>query len=386
MSAAAEEAARTRPGDDGPGLRQGSLGLIETIGQSVANIAPTGTPAIAIGVLVGIAGIGTWMAYLIATVGMIFVAVNIGALARRHPLAGSYFVYIGRTLGPLAGMIAGWSIVAAYLAAGIACVFGGEVALANVMRAVGLGTFTPPAWLFVLVFMALVWALAYRDIRLSSRVGVAIEGLSLSIIVLITAIVVARHGTAIDPIQLDLAHLGWGGVMSGLTLAVFAFVGFESAATLAQETRDPTRAVPRAIMLSAVVAGVFFVAIAYAMVLGVADETKILAESSSPFAEITGRAGLPWASAVVYFAALITVFASALACINAASRLTFSMGRFEFIHRSMGAVHHRHQTPHVAISAAVLLIALVCLAMSGVEPLDGFGLSATFSTFGFLVI
>jgi amino acid transporter len=99
----------------GSPLRGDSLSFAETIGQSIANIAPTLTPAINISVVVGLAGIGAWLSYLIATVGLIFVAANIGVLARRHPLAGSYFVYIGRALGPLSGMLAGWSMIAAYL-------------------------------------------------------------------------------------------------------------------------------------------------------------------------------------------------------------------------------------------------------------------------------
>ena len=372
--------------DSAPGLRRGSLSLVETIGQSVANIAPTATPALTVGVIVGIAGIASWLAFLIATIGMMFVAGNIATLARRHPLAGSYFVYIGRTLGPLAGMVAGWSMVAAYLAAGIASVVGGQIFLRYVLDAIGLDALSPPGWLFDLAFVALVWALAYRDIRLSSRVGVVIECLSLSVITLITAIVLVRHGTAIDRPQLDLPHLDGGGVMSALTLAVFSFVGFESAATLAKEARNPTRAVPRAIMLSAGLAGLFFVVITYAMVLGVGDEARVLAESSAPFAEITSRAGLPAAATIVYSAALISVFAAALACVNAVSRLMFSMGRYEFIHRSMGNVHDRHQTPHLAISAAAALIASVCIGLSGLSALDEFGLTATFSTFGFLVI
>lgn len=384
VSASAEPARREET--PASGLRRGSLGLIETIGQSVANIAPTGTPAITIAVIAGLAGVGTWMSFLIATIGMIFVAGNIAVLARRHPMAGSYFVYIGRTLGPLAGMIAGWSMVAAYLAGGVASVIGGRIVLGDALAAIGLGQLSPPAWVFDCACLAVVWALAYRDIRLSSRVGVALECGSLGVIVSITAIVVFRHGTAIDRVQLDLVDLDWGAVTAGLTLAVFSFVGFESAATLAKETRDPTRAVPRAILFSAGFAGLFFVLIAYAMVLGVGGDASILGRSAAPFAEITSRAGLAGAAALVYFAALVTMFACALACLNAASRLTFSMGRYEFLHRSMGAVHDHHQTPHVAITAGTLLMAIACLAMGGFEPLDGFGLSAVFSTFGFVVV
>jgi amino acid transporter len=206
------------------------------------------------------------------------------------------------------------------------------------------------------------------------------------IILLVTAIVLVRHGGAIDGRQLDVRQMDRGGVMSALTLAAFSFVGFESAATLAKEARNPTRAIPRAIMLSAGLAGLFFTLITYAMVLGVADDAPVLAASSAPFAEITARADLPGAAMVVYLAASVSVFACALACVNAVSRLMFSMGRYAFIPRSMGTTHVRHQTPHLAISCAACVIFGVCMAVSGLPPLDGFGLTATFSTFGFLVV
>jgi amino acid transporter len=70
-------------------------------------------------VVAATAGTGTWLAYLIATIGILFVAGNIGVLARSHPMAGSYFVDISRTLGPLVGMTAGWSMIAAYAATAI---------------------------------------------------------------------------------------------------------------------------------------------------------------------------------------------------------------------------------------------------------------------------
>jgi amino acid transporter len=386
MNADAPAAAGIGTAGSRPRLRHGSLSLLETIGQSVANIAPTCTPALTVAVVAGLAGTGSWLAFLIATIGMMFVAGNMAVLARRHPLAGSYFVYIGRTLGPLAGMLAGWSMLAAYLAAAIASAVGGEIFLGYVMDAMGLGAVKPPAWLFDLVFVGLVWALAYRDIRISSRVGMVIECLSVGIILLVTMIVLIRHGTAVDRAQLDFTHLNWGGVTSALTLAAFSFVGFESAATLAKEARNPTRAIPRAIMLSAALAGLFFTVITYAMVLGVGDDAPVLANSPAPFAEITSRAGVGRAALVVYVAATVSVFACALACVNAVSRLMFSMGRYAFIHRSMGATHARHQTPHLAISCACVIIFGVCVGVSDLAPLDGFGLTATFSTFGFLIV
>jgi amino acid transporter len=367
-------------------LRGDSLSFAETMGQSIANIAPTLTPAINISVVVGLAGIGAWLSYLIATVGLIFVATNIGVLARRHPLAGSYFVYIGRALGPLPGMLAGWSMIAAYLFTAIAASISAHIFLSDLLHALGLGVLTPPYALFEIVFTFLIWACSYRDVRLSSRMGLALEALSLTIIVLIAAVVVANRGSVVDSTQLELRHLPMGGVMSALIFAVFSFVGFESSATLAREARNPLRTIPRAVILSATISGLFFVLISYCMILAVGDQARVIGDSASPFAEVTRQAGLTWAAAVVYFSAIISGFACGLASINALARMLFSMGRYEFVHRSMGMVHEQYQTPHFAVTASCLFTVIVVLMCSRLKPLNAFGYTATFGTFGFLVV
>ena len=369
-----------------PQLRSGSLTLVEALGQSVANIAPTLTPAINISVVAGLAGIGSWISYLIATVAMIFVAASIGTLARRHPQAGSYFVYIGRTFGPFAGLMAGWSMIAAYLITAVAVVVSFTIFVSNVLSAFGLSSLTPPNWAVATALTVAVWIAAYRDVRLSARVGLVLEAISVSIILLITAVVLVNHGTAIDHVQFDASKLKTGGVMSALAFAVFSFVGFESSATLAKETRNASRNIPLAVTLSAVIVGVFFVGMAYFMILAMGDDAGAIGNSSSPLTELTTRAGLAWAAGVVYFSALISGFACALASINAGSRILFSMGRYGFVTRSMGNVHREHRTPHLAIMISCLLTLVISVSMLPLGALDVFGYTGTFATFGFLVV
>jgi amino acid transporter len=374
--------------DDGrrTALRSDSLSFAETIGQSIANVGPTLTPAINISVVVALAGVGAWLSYLIATIGLFFVSANIGVLARRHPFAGSYFVYIGRAFGPLAGMLAGWSMTAAYLFTAIAVSISAHIFLSDILKTLGLQHFTPPYTLFEIVFVVLIWACAYRDISLSARVGLALEALSLTMIVLVMGIIVAKHGGLSDPVQLQVHNMPARGVMSALSFAVFSFVGFESSATLAQEARDPLRVIPRAITLSSVATGLFFVTIAYCMVLGVGDQVQVLGDSTSPFAELTVRAGLGAVDVVVYLSAIVSGFACGLASINALARMLFSMGRYEFVHRSMGVVHQHYQTPHVAVTASCLFTIIVVLMCSYTTRLNAFSSTATFGTFGFILV
>ncbi len=369
-----------------PQLKRGVLNRFEMMGQSIANIAPTLTPALNISVVAGLAGVGSWIAYLIATIGLIFVGGCISILARRHPEAGSYFVYIGRNFGPVCGALAGWAMVLAYIATAAAVVVGVPLFLGNLLSVFHIALSTPEMVVITILFLGAVVFAAYRDIQLSSRAALVLESISIGIIIVITAIVIGKHGTVVDPVQLDIGRIKFGAVMSALVFAVFSFVGFESAATLAKESADPQKNVPFAVIGSAAVAGVFFIILSYCMIMGMDDDAGAIGGSASPFAAMTDKAGLPWAAAIVYFAALVSAFACALACLNASSRILYSMGRYQFLHGSMGLVHKRHKTPHVAVLVCGAITLALILALLPQGFLGAFGLTGTIATYGFVIV
>lgn len=367
-------------------LRTGAVNLLEMVGQSLAVVAPTLTPALNISVVAGLAGIGTWLSFLIGTIGVVIVAASVGTLAARHPQAGSYFVYIGRTFGPFSGALAGWAMISAYLLTATATSMSFPLFLDNIVGAFGVKM--PHAWLCLclLAFIAAVVHAAYRDIKLSSRAGLVLETVSVGIIVVITVLIVHIKGTAIDPPQLNLSAFKFGAVFSALPFVIFCFVGFESAATLAKESADPRRNIPIAVIGCAAFAGVFFTLMAYFMIFGIGNDSAALGHSSAPFGDVALKAGLGWTSVIVYFAAMISVFACCLACVNAASRLMFSMGKYQFLHRSLGFVHDTHQTPHRAVLVCGGLVAAICACMLPLGFLDAFGYAGTLASFGFVVV
>jgi amino acid transporter len=367
-------------------LRSGALGLVEIVGQSLAAIAPTLTPALNISVVAGLAGAGCWLAYFMGTIGVIIVAASVGILAARHPEAGAYFVYIGRTFGPFAGALAGWAMISAYLFTGVAVTMSFPIFLGNILDGFGLQLGVLPMSVAMLLFIAAVTYAAYRDVKLSSRVGLMLEALSIAIIVLITVLFVRVKGTVVDEVQLHIATFKYGGVFSALPFVIFSFVGFESSATLAKESAEPKKNIPRAVIGCAAFAGMFFTLIAYFMVFGMGDDTAALGASAAPFGDVAAKAGLGWTSVIVYFAAMISVFACCLAGVTAAARLLYSMGKYEFLHRSMGMVHEVHRTPHRAILCCGGLLVVICLALVPLGFLNAFGYAGTFASFGFVVV
>lgn len=114
------------------GLKEETLSKTETLAQSIGNIAPTATPALVIPLVFGLTGNATWLAYLVATIGILFVARNVNYFARETASPGSLYAYITAGLGSWAGLLAGWALLAAYAGTG-AAVTGGFANYVNVL-------------------------------------------------------------------------------------------------------------------------------------------------------------------------------------------------------------------------------------------------------------
>jgi amino acid transporter len=170
-----------------------------------------------------------------------------------------------------------------------------------------------------------------------------------------------------------------------MVLGIFSFVGYESAASLGKESRDPLRVIPRAMLTNLILSGVFFMFVAYAMVVAYHGDTSKLGNDSAVLNTLLTSVGASPLGPVFYLIASFSAFACVLASVNSASRLLFSMGRYQFVHRSMGMVHNTHQTPHYAVAVASALTLVVCLIMLNTGPLNTFGYTSTFATFGFIV-
>ena len=110
--------------------------------------------------------------------------------------------------------------------------------------------------------------IAWRDVKISARMMLWIEAASLLVILIVVVLVLVRHGLHRDWDQLHLRGMTGSGLRLGLVLALFSFVGFESATTLGAEARNPLKTIPRAVIQSAIIGGAFFTLCAYTEVLG----------------------------------------------------------------------------------------------------------------------
>src|SRR5580692_10140138 len=226
---------QTLPEAGSYGLRREILSPMETLAQSVSTIAPTTTPVATIPLVCALAGNGTWLAYVLATAAILLVAVCISKFARYSASPGSLYTYASMILPPSLSATAAWSLLLAYIATG-SSVIGGFYHFANLLLRDATGHGTSAVFLALLVTAISIW-IAWRDVKISARLMLWIEAVSVSFILIVVMLVLLRHGWHLDRDEFQLRGMTGSGLRLGLVLALFSFVGFESATTLAQPSQ-----------------------------------------------------------------------------------------------------------------------------------------------------
>jgi amino acid transporter len=367
------------------GLRREILSPMETLAQSVSTMAPTTTPAATIPLVCALAGNGTWLAYVLATAAVLLVALCIGRYARYSASPGSLYTYASMTLPPWLGASVAWSLLLAYVATG-SSVIGGFYHYANLLLRDATGHVYSAVLLALVVTGVSIW-IAYRDVKISARLMLWIEALSVTVILVMVVLLLVRHGWHWDWDELHLRGMTGSGLRLGLVLALFSFVGFESATTLGSEARNPLQAIPRAVIQSAILAGAFFTVCAYAEVLGFHTAGQDLGASPAPMHVLAQVAGSPVLGLLIDIGALVSLFAGTLACITAAARVLLLMAHNGLAHSSLSATHALNQTPSraVVITGVAAVLPVTVLAARGASGLDVYGWLGSLATYGFIV-
>ena len=367
------------------GLRRGILSPLETLAQSVSTIAPTTTPAATIPLVCALAGNGTWLAYVLATAAVLLVAICIARYARISASPGSLYIYASMTLPPWLGATVAWSLLLAYVATG-SSVIGGFYHYANLLLRDATGHAYSAVLLSLLVTGVSIW-IAYRDVKISARLMLWIEALSVTVILVMVVLLLVRHGRHWDWDELRLRGMTGSGLRLGLVLALFSFVGFESATTLGSEAHNPLQTIPRAVIQSAILAGAFFTLCAYAEVLGFHTAGQDLGTSQAPMHVLAQVAGSPVLGLLIDIGALVSLFACTLACITAAARVLLLMAHNGLAHGSLRAIHALNQTPSraVVITGIAAVLPVTVLAARGASGLDVYGWLGSLATYGFIV-
>src|ERR1700677_4212555 len=187
-------------------LKPHCLNLAELAAQNIALISPTMTAALIVPLMFSTIGPMSWLPYAVGTVMLLFVAFNLNQFARRTSATGSMYSYTSLGLGPSWGCMSGWCLLWAYLFIGIAGTTGFTIFTGKLLAAMGINC--PPIILYA-VCIAACFTLSYMDIRISTIVSLGLEFASVTLILVLCAVVLFHKHFAIDTTQFSLSGFSW---------------------------------------------------------------------------------------------------------------------------------------------------------------------------------
>ena len=357
-----------QPGTNTPHrLERGVLNVPNGIALAAAAMAPVLAVVLNAPAAGPVAGAALPLSFLLAFIACLFVGNTVVQFSRRLPSAGSFYTFNSHGLGPAAGFFTGWLFWIGYalLAPGLFSAFGAFV------HDYVLATFDSdlPWWIFSLAAMVIVFGLSARSIKASVNLDLTLLALEVVIflILAVAAIVYAgashNTGTYFLP---SSAPTGFSGVGLGVVFGILSFIGFDAAATLGEETRDPKRNVPLAVAGALGAVGIFYVVVMYALTAGYglndAGNRDAFLSDANPFVTL-GKNVTPWLLQPIELAAIAGIFSCFLAIHNTTVRVMFSMGRDHVLPRSLGQVHAKWFSPFRAIVAQTVFTVVVGLAV-----------------------
>ena len=338
------------------------LNLLDAVGIGVGAIVGAGIFVVT-GVAAGIAGPGLLAGLVLAGVAAICNALSSAELAAAYPASGGTYEYGYRVLTPAWGFTAGWMFLAGKTAAA------GTVAL-------GLGgymeTLVPgvPARFVAVAGAVGFTALNWFGVRRTSRLNLLVVALSVG--ALVTFVLAGLPHLSAGHLR-PFAPYGWRGVLEGAALLFFAYTGYARIATLGEEVRDPTRVIPRAIILT--IAGTLVLYAAVALVAVGSVGAPVLAASAAPLEAAARSFDAAWAVPVVAVGGIAAMLGVMLSQLLGLSRMAFAMGRRGDLPTMLAHLHPRHEVP----DRAIIVVGAIVTVVAATGTLRGVASAAAFT-------
>jgi amino acid transporter len=321
-------------------------------------------------------------AYLITTVAMLFTAISYGKMAREFPVAGSAYTYARKAIGSHIGFMVGWAILLDYFFLPMVVWLIGTAYLVNQFPGV-------PGWVFLIAFIVLTTALNVLGIKLATRVNIVL--ISFQILVLLFFMlfslghVIGAEGTggifSMAPFWNATSTIT--AISAGAALTAYSFIGFDAVSTFAEEAVEPRKTIPRAIILTALIAGGIFVVVSY--VTQLVHPGGVFENPDSAALDIAKTIAGDLFGAIFLATVIVAQFTAGIPIQAAGARLMFAMGRDGVLPgRLFAYVSPKYHTPvfNLLLTGAVGLIALG-LTVSSSTSFINFG---AFTAFAFVNI
>ncbi|TQM46202.1 APC family permease [Pseudonocardia cypriaca] len=322
-------------------------------------------------------------AYVVTLVAMLFTAYSYGLMVRAHPFAGSAYTYTQRAFGPHLGFMTGWALLLDYLFLPMI----NYLVMGIYLEAAFPGV---PVAVWIIGAILLVTGLNVLGIRLVARMNFVLVAVQV-VFIAVFLVAAGRTLAGSDLPSLTEPFLPSGGeasaVLGGAAILCLSFLGFDAVSTLAEETHDPRRRIPRAIMLVTVIGGALFILVSYVGHL-VFPRYSEFTDVDSAALDVVGAAGGAVLTAFFTAAYIAGCFGSAMASQASVSRILYAMGRDGALPAQIfGRLHQRFHTPAPATAVVGLLscIALV-ISLELASSMISFGALVAFSLVNLSVV
>ena len=366
------------------GLRRNAIGLREVLFQSITGMAPGAAIAASIPAGAGYAGGSLPLAVIFALIACLLSASSIGLLAREMPAAGSLATYAARGVHPAAGFLTAWGYVLVSVLIPPLVLLQLGFTVASTINGDFAGYPASLWWPWSIAGAVIVLAAGYYGIRTSARLGTVLGIFEIAVFGVLAVFFIVHAGghntlSVFGTGHTPSGHAGISGVIAGSVYTVLAFGGFEGAAPLAEESKDPKRTVQKAVIFSTLGIGILYVFTTYAADVAFGPGSFATFTSSGP-GSWEGMArnlyGLFWF--FVFLAIVNSTIANANAGVNIATRMSFAMGRIHTFPAALARVHPRHRSPVLAVVASFILTCAVTLGLGlAYNPVNAFAMTGT---------
>jgi amino acid transporter len=367
-------------------LQAGAIGFWGNMVQAVTHIAPGLNVLLGLTFIVSFAGVTAPIAYLCGGIICLGVAIVLTQLAKQFTGAGGYFLYISRTIGPRWGWITTW-LYFLYdpVAIGVVCAFTGSLVHDTLKAQYGWNV----SWYIIFAILVVcVMAFTLFGIALSVKVMLALALIEVGVFVALMISGLASPGAG--GFNFDSFNPGnipsGNGLYLGIVFTILALSGFEAVAPLGEETENPKRNLPLAIVGSVVVVAIFYMFVNWGVLIGEGTD-KVKGFTSADQIFELGRRLWGGAWVIILIAAVNSALAVCIAIQNATTRVLFDMGRVRALPAFLGKVHPKYKTPWNAI----FLLGVVTLAIglglgSWLGPVKTFGMIGIMQTLGLIIV
>lgn len=324
-------------------------------------------------------------AYLLALVGVLFTATSYSQMVRHYPVAGSAYTYAQKEFSPVVGFMVGWSSLLDYMFLPMINMLLAKIYLTALFPGI-------EPWIFICAMTALMTLINLRGIDLVANLNGVIILIQIAIMVVFLALIGygIAQGEGVGTVSLQPIYSVNTEVLpllTGATILCFSFLGFDSLSALSEETPNAGKVIPKAIFLTALLGGLIFVVVAYALQLYFPDASRFK-EPDAVLPEIALYVGGKLFQSVVLVCACVAVLASGLSSHAGVSRILYVMGRDRVLpQRTFGYIHPKWQTPVFNILlVGILALSAISFDLEIALALINFGALVAFTVVNLSVI